>query len=164
MGGMDKGKITMIFLLELITPEPNSGCWLWLEKLDKDGYGEYRNDKAHRFIFRFYNPAVSIEKKLLHHRCRTKSCVNPDHMIVCENQGEHNKLHAKDNKARRKITLDIELQIIELYLNHKNLTLVAAITKLAPSAVSKVLHRNNIITPSRFYKSSSNFTRGPRRI
>lgn len=71
------------------TPEPNSGCWLWLQACDKDGYGKFQvtnfgpgpkqfHIRAHRFALFLAGhgwPAA------VRHRCDTPACVNPDHLI-----------------------------------------------------------------------------------
>ncbi len=64
-------------------PEPNSGCWLWLASTSVLGYGHFRVDgktaKAHRYSYeRFVGPVPrGLE---LDHKCRVRSCVNPDHL------------------------------------------------------------------------------------
>lgn len=68
-----------------ISPEPNSGCWLWTAATDKDGYGQAympvgpRLQKAHRVVYEFYKGAIP-EGLTLDHSCRTPGCVNPDHL------------------------------------------------------------------------------------
>lgn len=67
------------------TPEPNTGCWLWIGYPKKNGYGEFsmgRNRKhiyAHRFS---YERAVAPipHGMQIDHRCRQRCCVNPDHL------------------------------------------------------------------------------------
>ena len=64
-------------------PEPNTGCWLWLTTLDRDGYGKInyrkRTLRAHRFIYeRLRGPIPSNLE--LDHMCRVRCCVNPDHL------------------------------------------------------------------------------------
>jgi len=60
-------------------PEPNSGCWLWIDKIDKDGYGEMRSHRAHRFSFELYKGQIPEGLYILH-KCNIPSCVNPDHL------------------------------------------------------------------------------------
>ncbi len=65
-------------------PEPNTGCWLWTAGLDNHGYGQLthrhgHNGKAYRVSYEAF--VGSIPKGLtLDHRCRTRCCVNPDHL------------------------------------------------------------------------------------
>jgi putative hemolysin len=64
-------------------PEPNTGCWLWLSTLDRDGYGQlnrrYKTYKAHRFAYTVLRGPVP-DGMVLDHICRVRSCVNPDHL------------------------------------------------------------------------------------
>lgn len=73
-------------------PEPNSGCLLWLARVDRDGYGEVKvpadptmpprwprhKTRAHRVAFYLRHgrwPALHVL-----HKCDTRSCVNADHL------------------------------------------------------------------------------------
>lgn len=64
-------------------PEPNSGCWLWLGSVNKQGYGNFWHAgkcwKAHRFSFTAYVGPIPDGMDLLH-RCDVPSCVNPAHL------------------------------------------------------------------------------------
>lgn len=67
-----------------ISPEPNSGCWLWTAD-SYNGYGKLRfetkNHYAHRFVFdRLVMEAPRGRKNHLDHLCRTTLCVNPLHL------------------------------------------------------------------------------------
>ena len=66
------------------SPEPNSGCWLWLGSCDTLNYGQLRIDKALR-----YASHISLELSGRHrsspehvarHKCDNPNCVNPDHL------------------------------------------------------------------------------------
>lgn len=66
-----------------ISPEPNSGCWLWVSSLDEKGYGllwhNGRTRKAHRVGHELL--VGPIPKGLeLDHLCRVRCCVNPKHL------------------------------------------------------------------------------------
>lgn len=59
------------------------GCWIWLGKPDKDGYGIFFIDgkqvKAHRYSY--IKKRGPIKKGLeIDHLCRIRCCVNPGHM------------------------------------------------------------------------------------
>jgi hypothetical protein len=66
-----------------ISPEPNSGCWLWTGCLDVGGYGcvriAYKTRKVHRVVYEFYKGPIS-EGKELDHLCRVRCCCNPNHL------------------------------------------------------------------------------------
>ena len=62
-------------------PEPNSGCFIWLNALSKDGYGSYRHRRAHRVAYeRMFGPIPN--DLTIDHLCRVRSCVNPRHLEV----------------------------------------------------------------------------------
>jgi hypothetical protein len=65
--------------------EPNSGCWLWLRSVNNKGYGKLcglgasRSMLAHRFSYELRHGGIPAGL-VLDHKCRTPSCVNPDHL------------------------------------------------------------------------------------
>lgn len=69
--------------LNKVSPEPNSGCWLWDASLRPDGYGQFsykrRPRLAHRFSYEIYVGPIPPDLEL-DHKCRVRSCVNPDHL------------------------------------------------------------------------------------
>jgi len=65
------------------TPEPNTGCWLWIAGVNPLGYGQFwwsgRTVTAHRFAYeREVGPIPDGLE--LDHLCRTRCCVNPAHL------------------------------------------------------------------------------------
>ena len=86
-------------LMALCTPEPNSGCWLWMGAVSAGGYGAIQtNDAAqvsshgHRRVRRAH--VVSYELHVgpiplgleLDHLCRVRCCVNPQHLEAVTKQ------------------------------------------------------------------------------
>ena len=73
--------------LDKISPEPNSGCWLWDASLDGKGYGQFMTSqngkpkllRAHRVSYEMHKGPIP-EGLDLDHLCRVPSCVNPDHL------------------------------------------------------------------------------------
>jgi HNH endonuclease len=65
-------------------PEPNSGCWIWLFQVDRDGYARARvNGKAHQHVARVSYECVNgpLPPGLVpDHLCRVRPCVNPSHV------------------------------------------------------------------------------------
>jgi hypothetical protein len=67
---------------DCVEPEPNSGCWLWGNSWNADGYGQVRWQgrmlTAHRvgYVLAKGDPGALD----LDHLCRVKACVNPAHL------------------------------------------------------------------------------------
>jgi hypothetical protein len=61
-------------------PEPNTGCWIWLNYLGCRGqYGHFRNNLASRASFIAFNGYDPIGLDV-DHICHNSWCVNPDHL------------------------------------------------------------------------------------
>lgn len=65
------------------TPEPNTGCWLWMRSADSSGYGTLnlggRTASAHRVAYEALRGPIP-EGLQIDHLCHTRPCVNPYHM------------------------------------------------------------------------------------
>lgn len=71
------------------TPEPNTGCWLWLGAVTAEGYGKVGLGSlngapkfvayAHRVAFELENGPIP-EGLTIDHRCRMPGCINAAHM------------------------------------------------------------------------------------
>jgi hypothetical protein len=84
---------------EKVSPEPNSGCWLWTAATDKDGYGLVRIDKknvrAHRHMLEQRLNAAIPDDLQACHTCHTPACVNPDHLYAGTNRQNQNDAVAR---------------------------------------------------------------------
>lgn len=63
-----------------------TGCWIWTGKPNEHGYGRFTygpNGRikryAHRVAIAIFREDVPAELEA-NHRCRVRSCVNPDHL------------------------------------------------------------------------------------
>ena len=68
------------------TPEPNSGCWLWLGSVNAYGYGRIRRGNGrytspHRRLYELLRGEIG-EGLYVCHRCDVPLCVNPDHLFL----------------------------------------------------------------------------------
>lgn len=76
----------MIFprrLISKVTPEPNSGCWLWTASDNGRGYGRVKMNgsmqQAHRVFYELANGPIP-DGHDIDHLCRVTWCVNPSHL------------------------------------------------------------------------------------
>jgi len=71
------------YIADKSIPEPNSGCWLWLGPMGKNGYGTVRLGKmatsaqSASYIAHFGAVPSGLE---VDHLCRNPICVNPHHL------------------------------------------------------------------------------------
>lgn len=67
----------------MVSPEPNSGCWLWTGMLTPQGYSRMKMRNKGRFAYHiayelFVGPRPDGME--LDHQCFNRQCVNPDHL------------------------------------------------------------------------------------
>lgn len=67
-----------------VEPEPNSGCWLWIGKRDRNNYGRMSwpwkgQVLAHRVAYILASGPIPDGLEL-DHLCRLPPCVNPSHL------------------------------------------------------------------------------------
>lgn len=73
------------YLEKRISPEPNSGCWLWDGALTTAGYGSVRVPEkkgtgyAHIEVYKVLKGPIP-QGLQLDHGCRVRCCCNPDHV------------------------------------------------------------------------------------
>lgn len=72
---------------QYVSPEPNTGCWLWIGG-EKNGYGYfhpkdasglYGTTRAYRWAYERYVGPIPLGLEI-HHTCYNRPCVNPDHL------------------------------------------------------------------------------------
>ena len=85
-----------------VSPEPNSGCWLWIGSADKSGYGHFSNEgkyaRAHRWAYEHFIGPIPQGQHVCH-RCDVTCCVNPDHLFAGTNRENFEDLWRKGRHA-----------------------------------------------------------------
>lgn len=70
-------------LMAKVSPEPNSGCWLWTGALARNSYGTSHEGRrtivAHRLFYKIFKGEIP-DGLVIDHKCRVRCCVNPDHL------------------------------------------------------------------------------------
>ena len=68
-----------------VSPEPNSGCWLWCGSIVHGGYGKFKisnvNFIASRVAFTMFVQQIP-QGMVVCHKCDTPTCVNPEHLFI----------------------------------------------------------------------------------
>jgi hypothetical protein len=67
------------FLTKVIKCE--NGCWEWTFYKDKDGYGIYKQRRAHRVAYELWKGKIPVGQ-LVRHKCDNPPCVNPEHLEI----------------------------------------------------------------------------------
>lgn len=59
-------------------------CWNWEGHVSVHGYGKFwtdtQNQPAHRVAYKLVHGELSDDMPI-HHKCRNRKCVNPDHLV-----------------------------------------------------------------------------------
>lgn len=67
--------------MRLVKVNPGTGCWEWQGYRTPNGYGKLTEGMAHRTAWKLFRPAQPLAEGFdLHHLCRVRHCVNPDHL------------------------------------------------------------------------------------
>lgn len=81
-------------------------CWIWQGARSTGGYGYIRVGghaggkvvTVHSLLYRVRTGRRVRRGQILHHRCETRSCANPDHLEVVTPRG-HGKRHRREFAA-----------------------------------------------------------------
>jgi hypothetical protein len=87
-------------------------CWIWLGRLDTDGYGECKYNGAKRFVHRIAYASlrgVTPAGRDVDHKCHQRACCNPEHLEAkkpIENAGKHPEAYQQSIQVNSKNYLD----------------------------------------------------------
>lgn len=99
-------------------------CWLWLASLNKDGYGCFASDVAHRVSWLVNFGEIPRGMYVLH-KCDVCACVNPSHLFLGTQLDNMRDMKSK-GRARDKFGEDnpkaklTELQVRDIHSLYKS--------------------------------------------
>ena len=102
---------------EKIMPEPNSGCWIWLGSVGRNGYAKLNTrgkttSVVHKLLFERQFGLVPNGYEL-DHTCRVRCCVNPNHLeIVTHKQNMERSAPAQKTHCKYGHLLNIQRKCI----------------------------------------------------
>jgi hypothetical protein len=131
---------------DYISPEPNSGCWLWDGGNVKTQKGYYpigvngKTKQVHRFAYERYRGPVP-PGLLVCHSCDVRCCVNPDHLFLgtpADNTADmirKGRMARGERRGHAKLTTEQALEIKASALSSR---VVAAQYGLGSSTIRKL--------------------------
>lgn len=87
---------------ELVSTQ-GDGCWEWLGKVDRCGYGVYLKGgrhQAHRWSWRHDHEMDIPRGMVVRHQCDNPKCVRPDHLILGTHADNVRDRMGKDRGAK----------------------------------------------------------------
>ena len=104
-----------------VSPEPNTGCWLWTGAHDASGYGHFgvassTPNRAHRVAYRLYCGEIP-PGAIVRHKCDTPACVNPNHLLLgssadnASDRSERGRTAVGERNGKSKLTPELVRKI-----------------------------------------------------
>lgn len=99
--------------MDKVSPEPNSGCWLWTGGVASHGYGMFwidgKVDTAPRQSYRLFCDDITEGLHIMH-KCDVRLCVNPEHLSLGTN-ADNVQDKVRKGRAAKKLTPEQVLDI-----------------------------------------------------
>lgn len=109
-------------IMAKVTPEPNSGCWLWLGSVNNRGYaviwaGTNQTSLAHRLVYEALIGPL-LPGLVIDHLCRVRCCVNPAHLAQVTS-GENSRRGQWPNSAKTHCPKGHPYEGANLFINNR---------------------------------------------
>lgn len=100
-------------------------CWLWTGYCASNGYGQFHYEKkvlkSHQFAYLLANGELPASPLVIRHKCKSKNCVNPNHLESgTKSQNQNDRIRdGTDNRGIKNHAAKLtEEQIKEIRLRH----------------------------------------------
>ena len=133
----------------MTSPEPNTGCWLWMGSLC-DGYAATSLNRARlsaaRVNYERYKCKIP-DGMLLRHKCDVPECVNPDHLVVGTNLDNSNDKISRgrfSNGRPWKLSEKDKSDIYRMYKNGASKMSLARMYNVLPYNIAGIVRRRDM--------------------
>ena len=130
-------------------PVTESGCFLWIGAVGKNGYGQMglggKIKAAHRLAVEIRDGSIP-DGMLVCHKCDTPTCVNPDHLFVGtmrDNVADMCRKGRRPKGEKDVRSVLTESAVREILASTKTHAALAAHYGVATSTISMVKNRRN---------------------
>lgn len=103
-----------------------SGCWNWIGKVDRDGYGKFYVDAtrpdmfSHRYAWELFMGKVLQPEQIVLHLCDNRRCLNPKHLKIGTRMENVQDMLDKQRNPKGEIIGNSRLSEEEVvYIKHK---------------------------------------------
>lgn len=95
-GRQKKTEVSANNIFDFIIIKGQNGCWTWnfvFGHSTPDGYQMYQHQLVHRRVYVLFKGQIPVGKEL-HHKCKNRKCVNPEHLEATTRQEHPDGGHA----------------------------------------------------------------------
>ena len=125
---------------------PESGCWPWIGKRDRDGYGVFyfrrTMFRTHRFAWELENGAIPSGMYVCH-RCDNPPCCNPKHLFLgtpADNAADRvRKGRTQDQRGVRNPSVKLsQEQVLEIRSGGDSPAVLSSRFRVSKSLISRI--------------------------
>lgn len=126
-----------------------TGCWIWMGSISRNGYGQIeengKNLRPHRVSYSLNNGVIP-KGNIIMHACDVPACINPDHLV----SGTQKQNMADMVRKRRSLfgeravkSILTEQQVLNIRLSRENNTALGKKYGVDRTTVGKIKQRIN---------------------
>lgn len=131
-----------------VTPEPNTGCWLWVGA-ESAGYGTVGStstsarERVHRMIVEHSLRRSLVKGEWALHRCDNRLCCNPAHVYLGTPLANAADRIVRDRHKHTKLTKDLVVSVRARFNRGEKIPLMANELGLHADTIRKAINGTN---------------------